>query len=114
MSFKVSIKQLQDRLPEVLDRVAQGNEEYVVERDGKDCAVLVSIKNWRRRDVARRLDALGASYRFPRAKQARMEALLAARGQRTLTPAERREFSHLQRECDEILARRAEALKQVL
>jgi PHD/YefM family antitoxin component YafN of YafNO toxin-antitoxin module len=110
MSHKVSLRQLQDQLPELLEQVINTGEECVVQRDGKDYAVLVDARQWRRRTVGRRLDDLGIPYRLPKAKQARAEELLARRAQRSLTPAERRELQRLLRECDAILLRRAAAL----
>lgn len=110
MSVRVSLDQLQDRLPELLDQVVKNGQEYVVQRDGKDCAVLVNARQWRRRAAGQRLDALGLAYRLPRAGQARAEELLAAQQQRPLSPAERRELRALLRKCDGVLRRRAEAL----
>jgi prevent-host-death family protein len=114
MSVKVSLHQAQSELPELLDHVVKTGEEYVVQRDGKDCAVIVSARQWRRRWVGERLDALGADYRLSSAKQARANRLLAARQQRSLTPVERRELKALLRESDAILRRRAQALDQIL
>jgi prevent-host-death family protein len=113
MSVKVTINQLQDHLPEVLDRVAKTGDEYVVEHNGKDCAVIVNARQWRRRNAAIRLDALGASFRLSRAKQARAEQLVEANQQRTLTPDERRELKRLLRECEAIMLRRASALEHL-
>lgn len=113
MSVKVSLRQLQDRLPELLDQVVNTGVEYVVQRDGKDCAVLVSAREWRRRTVAERLDRLGPEYRLSRAKQARAEALLAKNERRTLSDADRRALKALLQECDAVMLRRAEALKRI-
>jgi len=113
MSVKVSLRQFQDRLPELLDQVVNTGEEYVVQRNGKDCAVLVSARQWRRHTVAERLDRLGLEYRLSREKQARAEALLAKYKQRTLSPAERRELKALLQECDAVMLRRAEALDRI-
>jgi prevent-host-death family protein len=44
MSVKVSLHQLQKRLLELLDEVDKTGQEYVVQRDGKDCAVIVSAR----------------------------------------------------------------------
>jgi len=110
MSNKVSMQQLQDRLPELLDQVIKTGEEYVVQRDGKDCAVIVNARHWRRRTVGQRLDALGAAYRLPGPKQTRVEKLLAMRIKRPLTLREQRELRALLRECDAIMARRSAAL----
>src|SRR5438034_364457 len=100
MSVKVSLHQLQDRLPELLDQVVKHGEQCVVQRDGKDCAVIVSARQWRRRSLSRRLDTLGPEYRLASDRQARAEALLAAKQDRLLTPAERRELKTLLRESD--------------
>jgi prevent-host-death family protein len=110
MSCKVSVKQLQERLPELLDQVVKTGEEYIVQSDGKDCAVLVNARQWRRRTLGQRLDALSSSYRLAGAKQVRVEKLFNARQRRSLTAAERRELKALLRECDRIMLRRAEAL----
>src|SRR5262249_47534403 len=103
MSIKVSLRQLQDRLPELLDHVVKTGEETVVQRGGKDCAVLVSARQWRQRRVGRQLDELGAAYRLSDAKQSRAEQLLTARQQRSLTAGEQRELTALLRECDAIV-----------
>jgi prevent-host-death family protein len=78
MSAKVSVHQLQDCLPELIDRVVKTGEECVVQRNGKDCAVIVSARKWRGRGIALQLDALGPAYRLARPKQARVEQLLEA------------------------------------
>ena|SRR5438128_6711312 len=114
MSVKVSVRQFQDRLLELLDQVVKTGEEYVVQRDGKDCAVLVSAQHWRRRTVAVRLDGLGPEYRLSREKQARAETLLAKNKRRTLSPAEWRELKALLEECDAVMLRRAEALDRMI
>ena len=85
-----------------------------MQRDGKDCAVLVSAQHWRRRTVAVRLDGLGPEYRLSREKQARAEMLLAKNKRRTLSPAERRELKALLEECDAVMLRRAEALDRMV
>jgi prevent-host-death family protein len=113
MPVKVSVHQLQDHLPELLDQVVKTGEEYVVQRDGKDCAVIVSARQWRRRGLGQRLDALGIAYRLGGVKQARAEQLLAAKQLGALTPAERRELKALGRECDAIMLRRAAALDKL-
>jgi prevent-host-death family protein len=113
MSVKVFLHELQDRLPELLDQVAKTGEEYVVRRNGKDCAVIVSARQWRRRNAATRLDALGSKFRITSQKQTRVEELLAANPRRPLTPAEGRELKALVRECDAIMLRRASALDQL-
>src|SRR5438445_12786451 len=102
MSAKVSLDQLRDRLSELLDHVVRTGEEYVVQRHGKDCAVIVSMQDWRRRTLGRRLDGLGSAYRLSHEKQARAEELLARQKQRKLTAGERRQLGALLRESDTI------------
>lgn len=113
MSVRISLQQLQDRLAELLDEAVQTGEEYVVQRNGKDYAVLVGLREWRRRTLNKRLDALGSAYRLSPEKQARAEALLAAKAKGSLTPPQRRELRTLVRECDAILERRAQALDRL-
>ena len=133
MSFKVTVRQLQEQLSELLDRAVSHGEECIIERDGEEYAVLVGAREWqrarsgnpqptgsasspaakrRRREIGRRLDALGPEYRASPEEQARAEELLARK--EDLTPAERAELDLLLREFDEIMLRRAEALEQVL
>lgn len=114
MSAKVSVHQLQDCLPELIDRVVRTGEECVVQRNGKDCAVIVSARKWRGHRAAIQLDALGPAYRLSSPKQARVEQLLVAKDKRPLTPAEGRELKSLLRDCDAIMLRRAAALERLL
>jgi prevent-host-death family protein len=113
MTAKVTLNQLQDRLPELLDQVVKTGEEYVVQRNGKDYAVVVSARQWRRRNAALRLDLLGSKYRLSRPKQSRVEDLLEANQKRPLSQAEGRELEGLLRECDAIMLRRAQALERL-
>ncbi len=113
MSVRVSIQQLQQQLDELLAKVAQTGEEHVIQRDGKDYAVIVSVRAWRRGQVGCRLDALGPQFRLDSAKQQRAEQLLAAKKVGRLSAVEQRELRSLLRECDELLHRRAAALDQL-
>ena len=110
MSFKVPLRELEEQLPALLDLVARDGEECVVQRNGKDYAVIISVQEWRRRNVGRRLDALGANLRLDAVRQARAEHLLAVKSHRALTAAEQRELRSLLRESDAILRRHAAAL----
>jgi prevent-host-death family protein len=133
MSVKVSVHQLREQLPELLDRAVESGEECIIQRDGQDYAVLVSAREWqrrahdldhgqppsariaaqerRRREVGRALDALGPEYRLSPEKQARAEELLERKER--LTPDERGELEELLRESDAVILRRAEALKRI-
>jgi len=88
-------------------------KKYVVQRNGKDCAVIVSARQWRQRTAGQFLDTLGPAYRVSRKKQARIEGLLEANQERSLTSAEQRELKGLLRQCDAIMLRRASALERL-
>jgi prevent-host-death family protein len=53
MSTTLTIRELQERLPELLDHAVQTGEEYLVQRNGKDCAVVVSACEWKRRTLGK-------------------------------------------------------------
>ena len=108
--MKVTVHQLQEQLPALLEHTVQSGEECIVQRQGKDYAIVVSARAWRQRTLGRRLDALGPAYRLTKEKQERVETLVAKRQGRRLTSAEQRELSDLLQECDEIMLRRAKAL----
>jgi prevent-host-death family protein len=110
MSVKVTLNQLEQQLPELLHRAVETGETYVVQRDGKDYAVLVSAREWKRRTVGKWLDALGPMYRLAPEKQARAEELLAKKKRAALSTAERRQLDALLHECDAIMLRRAKAI----
>jgi hypothetical protein len=110
MSIRISLQKAQDNLPQLLEQLA----EFVVQRNGKDCAVIVSARQWRRRGVAKSLDVLSPALRLSIDRQARAELLLSAKNQRSLTAAERRELKGLLQECDAVLLRRAVAIETVL
>ena len=108
--MKVTVHQLQEQLPALLEQTVESGEECIVQRQGKDYAVLVSAQAWRQRTLGRRIDALGPTYRLAKEKQERVDALLAEREERRLTSVERRELNDLLQECDDIMLRRAAAL----
>lgn len=136
MTVRITVHQLQEQLPELLDRAVESGEECIIERDGQEYAVLVGAREWRERhpaavpscaaadglreqndqdrrlrEIGARLDALGPEYRLSAERQARAEELLAKEGD--LTRAERRELRVLLRESDEIMLRRAEAVQRL-
>jgi prevent-host-death family protein len=113
MSVKLTIRQLQEQLPELLDRAVETGEHYIVQLNGKDYAVVVSAREWKRRAVGKRLDALGPAHRLVTEKHKRAEALLSKNKEGRLTQTERRELDTLLRECDAIMLRRAEAMDQL-
>ncbi|MDQ3813819.1 MAG: type II toxin-antitoxin system prevent-host-death family antitoxin [Armatimonadota bacterium] len=107
MSLKVTVQQLQQHLPEILNRAVADDDVCVVERNGENIAVIVSLRAWRRRTIGEQLDALGAEYRLGQDKQQRAEELLA---KERLTRGEEQELETLLQQADEILLRRATAL----
>jgi len=108
--MKVTVSQLQEQLLALLEHTVQSGEECIVQRQGKDYAVVVSAQAWRQRVLGRRLDALGLKDQLASGQQARMEALLAKRQDRRLTSTEGQELTDLLQEGDDIMLRRAEAL----
>jgi PHD/YefM family antitoxin component YafN of YafNO toxin-antitoxin module len=103
MSVTVSVSQL----PEIINRAISDDDVCLIERNGKNIAVVVSLREWQRRTVGQRLDALGSAHRLAADKQRRTQELLA---QRHLTKAQEKELDTLLQEADEIMLRRAEAL----
>ena len=112
--MKVSVQQLRERLPDLLDDAVNGGQPCVVRRNGKDYAVIIGVAEWRRRTAARRLDSLGDRFKLPRDAQARTEALLARQKSAPLTRAERSELDALLRQADDVMLRRAQAADRVL
>ena len=112
MSVRVTERQLQQQLSDLLDRAETG-EECVVRRRGRDSVVLVSALDWNERWLGRQIDSFGAEYRLSSAKQRRLELLAAKNSNGKLSTNERHEFEQLLAEGDEIMLRRASALKRL-
>ena len=112
MSVRVTERQLQEKLTDLLNRAETG-EECIVRRRGRDSVVLVSAEEWNERRLGKRIDALGSDYRLRKEKQSRLETLTAKNSNNRLTASERREFDALLGEGDEIMLRRASALKRL-
>jgi len=134
MSIRLTVDELQEQLPELIGRAVASDEAYIIQRDGKDCVVLVSAVEWERRTqnraardrttlapselqrqrraVGRKLDALGPEYRLSPQKRARLRELLSRKTD--LTPPERDALEALVQEADEITLRRAEAIDRGL
>ena len=112
MSVRVTERQLQDKLTDLLNRADTG-EECIVRRRGRDSVVLVSAEEWNERRLGKRIDALGSEHRLAKEKQTRLETLTAKNSNNRLTASERREFDALLGEGDEIMLRRASALKRL-
>jgi prevent-host-death family protein len=113
MTVRVSVQQLRERLPDLLDGAVNGGQACVVRRNGKDYAVIVGVSEWRRRTASKRLDELGPGYKLSRQMQARAAELLAKQKAGGLTRAQRRELDTLLREADDVMLRRAGAMGRV-
>ena len=112
MSMKVTVSELRDHLPDILDRAVKDDQPCIIERGGKTYAVIVSARQWRRETIGARLDALGPEYKLTKEKQARAEELLSESKRRPLTRNERRELNTLLVESEKIMLRRAGAMGQ--
>ena len=75
MSVKVTVRQLQEQLPELLDRAVKSGEEYIVQHHGKAVAVLVSLRQWRRIKDDTHTAAVKERERCIRAYQKKMKQL---------------------------------------
>jgi prevent-host-death family protein len=113
MSIRVNVTQLREQLPELLDRAVQDDEMCLIERNGEPYAVIISIREWRRQTIGKRLDALGPQYRISEEQQERVEELLARKSRGTLTRSERRELNALLQASEDVMLRRAEAMDSV-
>ncbi|MGH9752313.1 MAG: hypothetical protein ACREA2_05965 [Blastocatellia bacterium] len=63
--------------------------------------------------IRKRLDALGPQYRLSKEQQQRVEELLLRGAEGRLARAERRELNALLRLSEEIMLRRAEAMRRL-
>lgn len=110
MSMRVTVRQLREHLPYILDRAVKDDVACIIERSGETYAVIVSARQWRRHTIGKQLDALGPEYRLAKEKQTRAEELLAESKRRRLTRGERRELNALLLDSELVMLRRAEAM----
>jgi PHD/YefM family antitoxin component YafN of YafNO toxin-antitoxin module len=113
MSLRATVRQMKERFEDYLVKAVEERQPCIVERGGKSYAVLVSHEEWERREIGRRLDALGEEYRVAPEFQRRAEELLGEQSRRKLTDSERRELRTLRKEFDRIMLRRSKALEQL-
>ena len=113
MSVRATVRQFRDRLDEYLSKAVEEGEPCVVQRNGKNYAVVVGHDDWEMIELGRRLDSLGPEYRVAPDSQRSAEELLAEQSQRRLTTQERRELNRILKESDQVLLRRAQALEQL-
>ena len=113
MSVRATVRQMKDRFEDYLQKAVEEGTPCVVRNNGKDCAVLVSLRDWDRRELGRRLDSLGPEFRLSPKMQQRAEELLSEQGRRPLTPEEKRELNRILKESEKVLLRRAKAMEHL-
>ncbi len=113
MSVKVTIRQGQEQFTELMQRAVDTGEACVIQQDGRDYAVIVGMREWKRRQNGSHLDTLGPAYRLTKEQQQRTEELLVQKHQRRLTRIEQRELDALLHESEEVLLRRTAALDRL-
>ena len=112
MSVRVSLRKLEQQLPALLERVAKDGEECVVQRNGKDYAVIIGVQQWRRRTVGRRLDALSRAAARP-GQAGAGGASACGQGEPASDRGRAARAGALLRESEAILRRRSAALNQL-
>jgi prevent-host-death family protein len=129
MSVKVTVRQLQEQLPELLDRAVERGEECIVQRNGKAVAVLVSLCEWQRikddthaaavkeqerrvRAYQKQMKQLGADYWLPPEQQVRLKALVEKEDFGVqLTREEQTELRQLLKRHEQLMVKRAAAMQ---
>ena len=113
MSVKVTVRQGQEQFAELMQHAVDTGEACVIQQDGRDYAVIVGVREWKRRSLGKSLDTLGPAYCLPKQQQQRTEELLVQKQQRRLTRIEQRELDSLLHESEEVLLRRTAALDRL-
>lgn len=113
MSVRTSVRQFRERMDEYLAKAVEEDEPCVLQRNGKNYAVVVSHDEWEMNELGRHLDALGPEYRVSPESQRRAEELLDRQSRRPLTKTERKELDRILKESDQVLLRRAQALESM-
>ncbi len=113
MSVKVTVRQGQEQFTELMQQAVDTGEACVIQQNGRDYAVIVGVREWKRRILGKSLDALGPAFRLTKEQQARTEELLAQSQQHRLSRAEQRELDTLLQKSEDILLRRTAALDRL-
>jgi prevent-host-death family protein len=132
MSTTLSISEAQAQLPDLVARAAQDAEPCFIEQNGEAVAVLVSLRSWQRRahgqdanpataaeEQKRRLhtyqkamEQLGPEYWLPPKQQARLGELVQKEDSaEPLTPSEQKELSRLCERHEQLMVKRASAMR---
>ncbi len=131
MSTTLSVQEAQAQLPELVARAVKDAEPCYIRRNGRTVAVLVSLREWRRRqshgdaqtasakEQERRIRAyhkkmkqLGPEYWLPSDQQARLKELIEKEDfGEPLTRAERKELRQLLKRHEQLMVKRAAAMQ---
>jgi prevent-host-death family protein len=131
MSTTLSVEEAQAQLPKLVCRTEKRATPCYIQRNGRPVAVLVSVREWRRREgtesglqevaaeaherrtraYERALKQLGPDYWLDPDQQARLKELVEKEDfGGSLSALERRELSQLLRRHEQLMARRAAAM----
>ncbi len=77
MSVKVTVRQVQEQFAELRQRAVETGDAGFGQQDGRDYAVIVGVREWKRRRIGTNLNSLGPAYRLTKVHQHRAEELLA-------------------------------------
>ncbi len=113
MSVKVTVRQGQEQFAELMQQAVDTGEACVIQQDGRDYAVIVGVREWKRHILGHSLDSLGPAFRLTKEQQARTEELLNQSQQNRLSRAEQRELDTLLLKSEEVLLRRTAALDRL-
>jgi len=125
MDTIVTVKDMQQRLSELLQRAAQG-ERVIIRQPGKPSLALMKLNeseehttlprpesDTQRQHLERAAGKLGKRFRLAPAQQRRLEILGQKNKQGTLTEAERTELFELLHTLEELARQKAQALAEL-
>lgn len=106
--MRVTVRQLREHLPDILDRAVKDDQPCIIERGGETYAVIVSARQWRRHTIGKQLDRAWA--RVSAGKRETGTSRRAAGREQAPSAHERRELNSLLRDSERVMLRRAEAM----
>jgi len=125
MDTIVTVKDMQQRLSELLQRAAQG-ERVIIRQRGKPSLALIKLNeadaqttlpgpetDTKGQRLERAAGKLGKRFRLSSAQQRRLESLGQKNKQSTLTEAERSELCQLLHTLEELSRQKAQALAEL-
>ena len=132
MSTTLSVQEAQEQLPELVARAVKDAEPCYIRRNGRTVAVLVSAREWRRREQGngdahtasvkeqerrvrayqKKMKQLGPEYWLPSDQQARLKELIEKEDfGEPLTRTERKELRQLLTRAEQLMVKRAAAMQ---